>query len=112
MTERRDLERFGHQATVESLLIGLPAMAALGFMFADWPERGLTFWIAAVAFASTIVGLFLLPRFRKRYTQCPNCSALLTRPTLSDLEAGDPVCFVCKNCDIEWDTGLRTPDVR
>ena len=110
MPKRRNIKKFGRQATLSNLTVGLLGFAAFGFMFVDWPIRGTRFWIATVVFAGACVSIWLMDLYRFRTFHCPQCRERLPHPDFDSLDVGDAICFVCKRCDIEWDSGLTESD--
>jgi hypothetical protein len=81
------------------LLFGLPFVGALVL------ARTTSLLLGACC-AAALLGLAALYRqeSRLRSSRCPGCGAVLRR---SPGEPGARITFVCGDCDIEWDTGLR-----
>jgi predicted RNA-binding Zn-ribbon protein involved in translation (DUF1610 family) len=68
---------------------------------------GPTRWIAAAIFVALIAGWIVADQRFFRSYQCPQCGAVIRKPTLVNRSSGDPIMYHCPNCKIEWDTRLR-----
>ena len=65
-------------------------------------------WILAALLFSAVISLIAIEQYGFRTFHCPECKVLL--PKLDIWDGEDQItCFVCENCDIEWDTELRIP---
>ena len=91
----------------DMLYLGVP------FVLILLVAAGGTYWFHSMLFFAggfvfgvplAIVGLVRQTR-RNLHFPCPTCGTMLHRDP--DGNAGDPITFVCKPCDTEWDTGFR-----
>lgn len=110
MTVRREHKQFGRRQTLANIPILLIGFGAFAFVLLDVEVRGLRFWISASVFVLAICWVAVFEYLRMRRFSCPACGDRLAKPDFSDFNVGDPICFTCKKCDIEWDTGLSNPD--
>jgi hypothetical protein len=86
-------------------LFGAPPIATLILFFIVRPAA--PSWIKALIFgASVVVGFVLFFRFRPRF-KCPECGNELKFERTLDSKPGDPICYICGDCQIEWDSGMR-----
>ena len=63
-------------------------------------------WIFVAVFICTIISLIAVEQYGFRTFHCPDCNRLLPKRDIWD-GTDHITCFVCKDCDIEWDTGLE-----
>jgi predicted RNA-binding Zn-ribbon protein involved in translation (DUF1610 family) len=68
---------------------------------------GPTRWIAVAIFVVLIAGWIVADQLLFRSYQCPQCGAVIRKPTLVNRSPGDPIMYYCQNCQTEWDTRLR-----
>lgn len=57
---------------------------------------------ASVGFALTILFLFVFRFITYARFRCPECRQRLPSPRFID---GEPIMFVCNDCQVQWDTG-------
>ena len=110
MRERREHKQFGRKQLLINAPITLIGFAAFGLMFLDFESRGVRFWIASSFFALAIISIATSEFVRFRRFRCPSCGDRLPKPNFMHLGVGDPICFICEKCNVEWDTGLSVPD--
>ena len=110
MPGRREHKQFGRKQLLINAPITVIGFAALALMFLDFETRGLRFWIASAVFGLAIISIATSEFVRFRRFRCPSCGDKLPKPDFVQLDVGDPICFVCEKCDIEWDSGLSIPD--
>ncbi|MEX0702767.1 MAG: hypothetical protein WD069_11795 [Planctomycetales bacterium] len=106
MTEPRLDTRFHSRLRRRGFTIfAVLVVPLLGFIYLADVER---LWFLCVWVAGVVAALasywWTLARYR-----CPKCGR-----TIGDLRTGRfghemPIVFRCTACDIEWDTGVRTP---
>jgi predicted RNA-binding Zn-ribbon protein involved in translation (DUF1610 family) len=101
---RRDDRRFGTRYLLRSVICFAPA--AIAFWIAAMAS-GPTRWIAAAIFVALIAGWIVADQRFFRSYQCPQCGAVIRKPTLGNRSPGDPIMYHCQNCKSEWDTRLR-----
>lgn len=80
--------------------IGLAAL-----IYFLWP--GAPIWAFGSALGVGFI-LFLVLFVRNRPTfKCPQCGRELGRETMLGKEEGEPIRFVCPDCQIEWESGMN-----
>jgi hypothetical protein len=91
----------------DMLFLGVPFLALIGsLLFPDYTvERSIPFFIGGCVGGMVLAGVGLYRQTRRMHRFiCPTCGQVLRRSTG---KSGEPVAFVCKPCDTEWDTGFR-----
>ena len=91
----------------DMLVLGLPFVLIVGLMVfgARWFDSPAVFVGGfAIALPLAIAGLVRQQRRWRRFP-CPGCRTMLERDPGG--KPGDPITFVCKACDTEWDTGFQ-----
>ena len=106
--QRRDF-RFKRRYVLGNLYYVVPALIAFGFAWKYAEAGGPVLWIATGSFLACIVFGMVFDWFRFRAYRCPSCGRTIDRPTLKPVGLGTPRHYYCPACNIEWDTGLRTP---
>jgi len=101
-TDRRFKTRF----ILRSAILLMPPLVAFVVM---WRSRGqaLAVWPAALFFVVWIVGWIVVEAAILRAYSCPACGRRIGHATTQSRSAGDPIRYSCRECGIEWDTGLR-----
>ena len=107
MPLRKQVRKFGLQFMLRNVVVILShgiIAAALWYLLPQF-----TSLIFFGAFINTFISLILVERYGFKTFECPTCRRVLPKRCILD---GDDeiICFVCETCDVEWDTGLRTPD--
>jgi len=106
MTVRKQIRSFGVRYLIRNALVilsfGLLTLL-LGSILPTFPG-----WLLAVLLLGTVLLIIAIEQYGYKTFRCPNCSERLPKASIWD---GDEeiICFVCSDCDIEWDTGLRIP---
>jgi hypothetical protein len=107
MTERRAAAP-GFRRRIAARVLGIVALglvpAALSLFGVGVPT-----WASAAAFVAAGAVAGLVSRRELRRFRCPRCGRAVPEhlPTLEEPDA--PIRFLCRTCDVTWDTGLRTP---
>ena len=91
----------------DMLLLGIPfglffLLSAGGMLCWSW-NGPLTVCGMSVAAAIGITAIVRNERRMRRFP-CPACRTMLHRDIAREIR-GSPITFLCKGCDIEWDTG-------
>jgi H+/gluconate symporter-like permease len=92
----------------DMLYLGVPfLLLLLGMVLGSYWFRSPVCFIVGfvIAVPLAIVGLVRQERRWRRFPS-PGCGTMLHREVAG--KPGDPITFVCKPCDTEWDTGFRT----
>lgn len=82
----------------------LPAVVA---MLADW-SRGMV-WASIGAFVVASAAAGYLARLELRRFSCPRCRAVIPDYESTNGQPDAPIRYLCRKCDVLWDTGWRTP---
>ena len=85
----------------------VPPLIAFVFVWRDWGQFGVAFWLATAFFLAWIAVWIILDAVMLRAYRCPSCGRRTEASAILDRRAGDPIRYYCSQCDIEWDTGLR-----
>jgi hypothetical protein len=84
--------------------VGIGLAALIYFL---WPNPPI--WAFSMAFgAGFILFLVLLFRMRPKF-KCPQCGRELGREDMLGKVEGEPIRFVCSDCQIEWESGMNVP---
>lgn len=78
------------------------------FLFAASRIRFLDVWflVSTTAFALTLCAVIWFDDFFRDIYRCPGCQTVLYRRGFAtEFSEGDPICFFCERCDVNWDTG-------
>ena len=80
--------------------VGVGLVALMLFF---WPNAPI--WAFSLALgAGFILFVVLLVRMRPKF-KCPQCGQELGRDAM--VVQGTGICFVCANCQVEWDSGMK-----
>lgn len=99
--------RFGNRYLIRNIMKMVPFGMGFVFLWRDWGRFDLQFWLGIGCFVGGLVSWAWQDRQVLRSYCCPRCGRHLSRPTLEQRVEGDPICFYCESCDVEWDTKLR-----
>jgi hypothetical protein len=77
-------------------ILGLGAAIPTWFAVASFVAGGVT---------AGCISIRLLQQFR-----CPRCGARVPKHEPTKNVENTPIQYICKACDVVWDSGLRTPD--
>ncbi len=107
MTERRAATP-GFRRRIAARVLGLVALGLVPTALSLFGV-GIPTWASAAAFVAGGAGAGLVSRRELRRFRCPRCGDAIPEhvPTLDEPDA--PIRYVCRTCDVSWDTGLRTP---
>ena len=106
MAVRKQIRSFGARYLIRNIIVilafGLLTLV-LWCLLSAIPS-----WLCAALLISAVATLIAIEQYGYRTFRCPNCNEILPK---ADIWDGDEeiTCFVCRDCDIEWDTGLRIP---
>ncbi len=89
-------------------LSGLALMAVCVVFFFSPPPWPI--WGYGLVLGGCFVVFLLAFRWSAPPFKCPGCGRVLRRANRKGFDEGEPIRFVCKGCDIEWDTGFHVPD--
>ncbi len=105
--ERINDKRFGTRFLIRNFLTILPHGIGIMLLWRDWGRFDIQFWLGLACFLGGIAWWARLDRQLLRAYHCPRCDAHLPQPSITQRADGDPICFYCAVCDVEWDTTLR-----
>jgi len=108
--EKLKYRKFSKKYFIQNLLFSFPLVLLFAVIWNRAEKLDIIFWISVILFISGIILGFVLDRMRLKNFHCPKCNKLILKPTIVNAEPNDPINYYCKNCDIEWETGLRVPD--
>ena len=104
MTERQRAPFFGRLAWRIIGAAALGTLPALAWFFGS----AVPMWVAMGSFlAGGLAAGYLSIRAMKQF-RCPRCGAHIPQHEPTGDEENVPILFVCKTCDVEWDTAFRT----
>lgn len=107
----KNYRAYGLRYLLFNLLSLLPFIPVIVFI---WLRASSGIWDSwtwgafAIFLAGGVFGLWWQHRRHTRI-QCPQCGQLIRHESFNRLQPGDPINFYCKQCDIEWVTGLSVP---
>ncbi len=107
--EHRDDRRFGQRYVFRNAVLAVPLGLALVVMWRN-PHSESATWIGAAFVVLWIAGWIVADVAWFRRYRCPSCGAVIRSPKETDSDASDPIVYVCRTCNIEWDTRLRQGD--
>jgi predicted RNA-binding Zn-ribbon protein involved in translation (DUF1610 family) len=105
--ERREDRRFGKRYILRNIALAIPPSIALCVLWFSRNEAGSTTWIATASFVVWMVGWVLADVVWFRRYRCPSCGSPIRSATITRRQAGDPIIYFCRECNVEWDTRLR-----
>lgn len=108
MSEHLPAPQFGKaisKKVIGVLIVGLiPA-----FITFIVPTLAIPTWLPAVSFIASgfIAGYLTIQHLRQFH--CPRCGKSIQKHEDTQDKENTPILYFCKSCDVEWDTGVRTP---
>jgi hypothetical protein len=105
-TDHRYADKYLNNIVLE-FLPGMPLALPFLFWSLDWIQNVIIVALAGFGLIAWI--LFLIYRGVGKITpfKCPDCSDSILKPTKGLHPTPLRVVFVCKKCDVCWDTGLE-----
>ena len=119
MRERCEYHRFGFKyIAVQALfsILGITSLFVAIRAVESWIQRQnasgsppLLFMAGLLGFLACLVVTIVVSVLWPRRFRCPKCGLRIPKPQYVARSEGqsDLVLYVCDNCGVEWDTGLR-----
>ena len=84
----------------------IAAIVCFVLMVIPPPPPTLRFFIGVGGFILSIVIGLVTSQIVLRNFHCPDCGDHIPEPTNTKRLSGDPINYLCKRCDVLWETGL------
>ena len=105
--EKRKCIGFGVKYLIQNIVLFVPLAVFFFLAWQNFEKLNTVFWVSTVLFIFGVVSGLIWDKHRIKKFYCPQCKMHITEPTIINRKEGDPLNYVCKKCDIEWETGLR-----
>jgi predicted RNA-binding Zn-ribbon protein involved in translation (DUF1610 family) len=108
MSEHLPAQQFGQ--SIAKRVFGIMIVGLIpAFITFIVPALVIPKWLPVGAYIASGFAAGYLTIRQLRQFRCPRCGECIQKHVDTRNQENTPIIYFCKSCDVEWDTGLRTP---